>query len=116
MSSLTPRKPMTTQPSARVRSRKRKGGRCQVTSGRFWVRGYPAGRDLLHPRKVTVTYDAGKLTGDAELIADALERANTLGREMASPLGIFSVLLGLFLVGNVEVGGDIPTSNPQPSG
>lgn len=61
-----------------------------------------------------VTWEAGKLSGDPELIADALERANISGREMAHPLTIFSTLLGLFLVG-VEVGGDIPTSDPHPS-
>lgn len=107
---------MTTLPSAPVRSRKRsRRGRCQVTPVKFWLYGYPAGRDDLYPRKVMVTWEAGTLTGDAELIADAQERANTSGRKVAHPLSIFSVLLGLFMAGSVEVGGDIPLSDPHPS-
>lgn len=102
---------MTALPSAPVRSRKRSQrgrGRCQVTPGRFWVHGYPAGRDDLHPRKVMVIWDNGSLSGDPELVADVLERAHELGRDLANPKEVLALLLGSFLVGSVDTGGDLP--------
>jgi hypothetical protein len=100
----------------------------QAQPGVFSVTGVPLGS--LYPRRLTVTWNRGQLTGDAALIAAARDRAAALEGEqvgpqggpysgtnhLASPIAASTILADLFVPGTVTLAGDVPVRPPPPTG
>jgi hypothetical protein len=99
------------------------------TPGRFTVTGYfPIG--ATHPHRVTATWHRGRLSGSAELVAAAIDRARALEGERVGPeegpysrhhhldhaLSASIIISDLLIHGTQTYSGDVPMRPPIPAG
>lgn len=104
----------------------RRPRRPKPTPGVFHVSGVPI--QFLYPRRVSVTWNRGELSGDRAIISVAQERARALEghqvgphegpytgtNHLQSPISAGIIIAGLFVPSTVQITGDVPQRPPIP--
>jgi hypothetical protein len=97
-----------------------------ITRGTFTVSGVPI--DALYPRRRSVTWNHGTISGDPVMVAAARDRATAFDGHhvgpvegpvtdrdhLSSDISAVMILAALFVAGTVEVTGDVPARIAPP--